>query len=79
MTHSLAPVELLFRNAQASPDKIWLRQPQNSDESSGTGSEENGGESTFTWQEAATEVGKLAAALRALNLPKGSCVAISGR
>ena len=78
MTHSLSPVELLFRNAQASPDKIWLRQPQNSDESCGAASEVCG-ESTFTWQEAATEVGKLAAALRALNLPKGSCVAISGR
>lgn len=61
------PVELLMLNTSRTPNDIWLRQPTNE------------GELTFTWGQAAEEVGRIAAALRAMNLPSGSSIAISGR
>ncbi|MBA4152505.1 MAG: long-chain fatty acid--CoA ligase, partial [Acinetobacter sp.] len=61
------PVERLLELAKSIPTKTWLVQPV--------------GDSTrsWTWAEAAREIGRMASALQAHGWPKGSCVAISGR
>jgi len=61
------PVQRLLEHARKAPDKIWLVQPA--------------GDSVrhWTWSQAAREVGRMAAALKAQNWPAGSAIAISGR
>ncbi|MGB1582044.1 MAG: AMP-binding protein, partial [Nevskiales bacterium] len=67
MSEQAYPVELLLKHAAATPNKVWLRQPTDS------------GERSWTWGEAASEIGRMAAALQKLGLPAGSRIAITGR
>lgn len=67
MMNAPYPVDMLFQNAAETPDKIWLRQPDDQ------------GETCWTWSEAADEVGRLAASLKSLGFAPGARIAISGR
>lgn len=60
------PVEMLLDHARATPHKSWLFQPV------------DGVVSTWSWAQAAEQVGRMAAALKAQNWPAGTCVALSG-
>jgi long-chain acyl-CoA synthetase len=57
----------MFEQAAGRAHEVWLRQPV------------DGSVRTWTWSEAAAEIGRFAAALRALDLPAGSAIAISGQ
>ena len=61
------PIQRLLEHARKAPDKIWLVQPA--------------GDSVrqWTWSQAAREIGRMAAALKAQDWPEGSAIAISGR
>jgi long-chain acyl-CoA synthetase len=61
------PVTKLLQMARDRGDEVWLRQPV------------AGEERTWTWAQAADEVGRMATALRAKDLATGSTIAISGR
>ncbi len=60
------PVDMLLRWARERPDRLWLVQPV------------AGGERRYTWAEAAEQVGRMAAALRAEGWEPGSRVCLSG-
>jgi len=60
-------VTTLLRRARETPDAIWLTQPI------------EGHEITFSWSRAANEIARVAAALRALELPSGSRIGITGK
>ncbi|MGQ0618422.1 MAG: AMP-binding protein [Panacagrimonas sp.] len=60
------PVQLLLEHAAATPKKLWLFQPV------------NGVITSYSWAQAAEQVGRVAAALQAQNWPGGSRVAIAG-
>jgi len=61
------PVEWLLHHAAAAPQRVWLVQPQ------------GGTTRRWTWAQAAEEIGRMAAALKAQGWPAGSAIAISGR
>jgi long-chain acyl-CoA synthetase len=59
-----SPLEMFYHWETTAPDKIFLRQPI------------DGVWNTWTWQEAGTEIRKMAAALRAMRLPLHSHIGI---
>jgi long-chain acyl-CoA synthetase len=61
------PVETLLQWAKEKPNQAWLYQPV------------NGVWKKYTWADAEAQIRSMATALRALGLPPGSAVAISGR
>jgi len=61
------PVEMLMKWAKERPNTPWLFQPI------------NGQWKSYTWAEAEAQIRSMATALKALGLPEGSAVAISGR
>lgn len=60
------PLEWLFEHAEKQPDKTWLVQPV------------DGTERRWSWREARDEIGRMAAALKSMDWPKGASIAISG-
>ena len=64
---NLYPVERLMEFAARQPQRAWLHQPQPS------------GAKMWTWREALDQVARMANALKAMDLPVGSRIAISGR
>jgi len=64
MQDYLSPLEMLYHWESTSPNKLFMRQPI------------NGQWHTWTWKETATEVRKMAAYLKSLNLEPESKIAI---
>lgn len=60
------PVQQLLHWANEKPESIWLMQP------------EQGSYRSYTWLEAADEIGRMASALKAQDWPAGSPIAIAG-
>lgn len=58
------PVDAFIARAKASPEAIYLRQPLNRQWR------------TWTWAQALDEVRRMAAAIDAMNFPRGSCIAL---
>ncbi|TXH05255.1 MAG: long-chain fatty acid--CoA ligase [Nevskiaceae bacterium] len=67
MTAQKNPVEMLMKWAKERPNAPWLFQPV------------DGQWKPYTWAQAEAQVRSMASALRALGIPPGSAVAISGR
>jgi long-chain acyl-CoA synthetase len=61
------PVEMLMKWARERPNAPWLFQSA------------NGAWKSYSWAEAEAQVRSMAAALKAMNFPAGSAIAISGR
>ena len=59
-----SPLEMLYKWEQDTPDKVFLRQPINDKWHE------------WTWKQSGVEVRKMAAALKGLNLPAGSNIAL---
>lgn len=59
-----SPIEMLYHWEKTRPNEIWLRQPI------------DGVMYTYTWKEAADEVRRMAAAIKAMNLPPKSKIAL---
>jgi long-chain acyl-CoA synthetase len=66
MTDMPYPLEKMLQLVREQGHETWLRQPRRD------------GERTWTWEQAADEIGRMAAALRALELEPGAAIAISG-
>lgn len=62
--HYKSPLEMLYQWESTNPDKVYLRQPINDVWH------------TWTWKQTGDEVRRMAAALRAMNLPPGSNIAM---
>lgn len=67
MTESRTPLEMLYHWEKAAPDRTYLRQPL------------HGEWIEFSWRRAADEARRIAQALRALNLPPGSPIALASK
>lgn len=63
-THYPSPLEMLYRWEKERPDALFMRQPI------------NGAWREWTWKQAGQEVRQMAAALRAMDLPAGSKIAL---
>src|SRR5580693_2589304 len=66
MTELRNPVQMLFHWAEQKPNQAYLHQPVGADTK------------VWTWAQTAAEVRRVAGGLRALSLPAGSRIAISG-
>ena len=60
----ICPLQMLYRWERETPEKIYLHQPIQDNWK------------TWTWKETATEVRKMASAIRAMNLPPNSRIAL---
>ena len=58
------PLQMLYRWEKVTPEKVYLHQPIQDNWK------------TWTWKETATEVRKMASAIRAMNLPANSRIAL---
>ena len=67
MNQEPTPIDMLLKWAAERPTSPWLFQPR------------DGQWSSITWGEAANQVKRMAGALKGLNLPPKSAIAISGR
>lgn len=61
------PIEMLYQWEQETPNRVYLRQPINDVWHE------------YTWAQVADQSRRIANALIAMDLPKGSCIAIAGR